>query len=161
MSTNGDLDLEPTGEPERDACILRAVLLGGGLDGSRWWTARELRAHMGPAWSERRIRHAASASEGCVVSGPGSAGYCAVERATREELREMLARLAHQADRMETRRTEMAAAWNSCHREPLDAEGRAFDLRSMVGTLFPTAAERAELARLAEQAAAREVRHDY
>jgi|TARA_Y100000296_G_scaffold85495_1_gene121589 hypothetical protein len=70
----------------------------------RWVTARALRDAY-PAWSDRKIRAIAAASEGQIISG--QKGYCLTACATNEEIRRAVAWLRSQALKMESRAADI------------------------------------------------------
>ena len=73
------------------------------LRGRGWLTSAELLADPGLAdWSERSLRAVASASNGRVLSYPGSPGYRLTKEATIEEI-QAADTLRHQADEMRQR----------------------------------------------------------
>jgi len=66
--TQLDLFVKPTTEAEQDADKLQQYLRG-----QDWQSAAKIGAYL--RWTDRRVRAAASASNGAVLSGPGSPGY--------------------------------------------------------------------------------------
>jgi hypothetical protein len=63
-----------------------------------WWSAQDLAESFG--WSLRKVRAVAAASEGSIVSGPGSKGYKASKACTDAERKEAANRLRSQAKAM-------------------------------------------------------------
>ncbi len=107
MSMNAQLELIPAPPPEPltgEPALLLALLVAE----HRWMTRREIAACLG--WSERRIRDAASASRGEILSGPGSPGYRATRGATHEDMRACWCLLS-QAQAMKERGQQVAVVW--------------------------------------------------
>ena len=63
-----------------------------------WHTARQLAAHL--TLSDRQIRALAEASNGLIVSGPGTPGYAHASHCTAEEIAHATDTLISQARRM-------------------------------------------------------------
>lgn len=78
-----------------------------------WWTASEISAHFhaqnGVRLTDRRIRALAAASEGKIISAPGSKGYKHVRHCTQAEKLEAIKRLRSQAKRMEEKARQIEA----------------------------------------------------
>ena len=77
------------------------------IDGSRWHTGESIRAKQ--CWSERRLRDAAEASDGRVLSAPGcSLGYRLAEGCdVKEYQKEVRVRYLSQVKRMQERLAKM------------------------------------------------------
>ena len=93
--------------PANDARMLTTLLAVE----SRWMTAAELRCCLN--WNDRRIRAAAEAADGEVLSGPGSPGYKLTRDATPEEMG-VVGTFESQAKRMLARAVAIRRRW---HRE--------------------------------------------
>jgi hypothetical protein len=63
-----------------------------------WHTAKQLATHLD--LSDRQIRSLAEASNGLIVSGPGTPGYCHASHCTAEEIAHATDTLISQAKRM-------------------------------------------------------------
>ena len=92
-----------------DAAMLVALL---GVE-RRWMTSAELACAL--CWTDRRIRAAAEAADGKVLSGPGSPGYKLTADATPDEMGRSVATLESQARRMLARAVAIRRRW---HRQP-------------------------------------------
>lgn len=92
--------------------IARVCLL---LEGAGWLTAEDIAAHFFFLQSDqpvteshkRRIRAIANASEGRILSYPGSKGYKLTREATVIEIQTATAKLRHQAGEMHQRALEI------------------------------------------------------
>ena len=93
-----------------DAAMLVALL---GVE-RRWMTSAELACAL--CWTDRRIRAAAEAADGKVLSGPGSPGYKLTRDATPAEMC-VVATLESQARRMLARAVAIRRRW---HRQPTE-----------------------------------------
>ena len=81
-------------QPDSEAELLIAYLLAN----PGFHTARELTAALG--LTDRAIRKAAELSNGTIVSGPGSPGYCHITYCSVEEISRIKAALRSQARHM-------------------------------------------------------------
>jgi hypothetical protein len=79
--------------PATDAVDLRAFLQGRG-----WTAGADLVRLLG--WPERRVRAAAEAARGEILSGPGSPGYILTRDASANDRESIVAALRSQARRM-------------------------------------------------------------
>ena len=76
------------------------------LRGRGWQTAAQILSlevdqfAAGPNWSDRKVRAIAEASDGAVVSYPGSPGYILFDEARREEIAHAVAAMQSQGKRM-------------------------------------------------------------
>ena len=70
MTAQPELDFRAPADAASEADVDRLI---GLLSGKGWMTGRTLTMHLG--WTERRLRNAASLSDGLVLSWPGSQGY--------------------------------------------------------------------------------------
>jgi len=86
-----------------------AVALARFLQGRGWLTAADLKAGLG--WNERRVRAAAAASTGDILSGPGMPGYRITREASADERDSAIAALRAQARRMIARSIRIS----KCH----------------------------------------------
>lgn len=79
--------------PDMDAADLRAALCGRG-----WVSAGQLAQDLG--WTDRRVRAAAEAARGEILSGPGSPGYIVTREASADDREAIVRALRSQARRM-------------------------------------------------------------
>jgi hypothetical protein len=63
-----------------------------------WHTARQLAVHL--TLTDRQVRSLAEASNGLIISGPGTPGYCHASHCTAEEIAHASDTLISQAKRM-------------------------------------------------------------
>ena len=104
VSDQFELPLYDSGErevPAEDVTFIQRFLAGQG-----WIRAKAFP----PGWNERRIRAAANASEGLVISG--QKGYRLTLEATIEEARKASAWLRHQATAMTQRAVEIERVYH-------------------------------------------------
>lgn len=84
-----------------DAAFLVLKLRGRG-----WVRAKQISAESG--WPDRRIRAAAEAARGHILSGPGSDGYCVTREASADDRERVISGLRSQARRMLSRSIQLA-----------------------------------------------------
>jgi len=108
MTTQPELGLfgppKPPQDIDPDAARVFAELAGCG------WVGREaLQLRLGGAfeWPEKRIRDAANASKGYIISGPGSPGYIRVDECDLEQGDHVRRAMRQQGRRMLRRSIEM------------------------------------------------------
>ena len=77
------------------------------LRGMEWVHRSDLQRILGGAWPLRRIREAAHNSQGYIVSGPGSPGYCRVDECHFDRAIGVANAVKAQRDRMTTRYTDL------------------------------------------------------
>jgi hypothetical protein len=106
------LQLLPEKAPSIDASEIARMCLV--LEGAGWLTAEDvaqvlfLHAEEGVTEAhKRRIRAIANASDGRILSYPGSKGYKLTRQATVEEINTATAKLRHQAGEMHQRALEI------------------------------------------------------
>ena len=85
----------------RPAAADDADTLARWLSGRGWTDARTIGQAL--AWPDRRVRAAAAASAGRILSGPGQPGYCVTREASANDRDRALAALRSQARQMLTR----------------------------------------------------------
>lgn len=84
---------DPAPPSDQVVCLVRWLSLNPG-----WHTARQLSAHL--QLGDRQVRALAEASNGLIVSGPGTPGYCHASHCTAEEISHATDTLISQARRM-------------------------------------------------------------
>ncbi len=92
-------------DPAQDAAEMERVMASGG-----WRQADFFRSVF--QWTDRRIRAAAEASEGRIMSYPGSPGYKLTSKATPEEMQHAEQALRAQARKMIRRSMQIAKKWH-------------------------------------------------
>jgi hypothetical protein len=121
VSTQPELSFEPTPKgptvTSADIALLLNILAAGA-----WLKAAELRAdprfiarfgELNPEAADRRIRAIASASDGQIISYPGSPGYKLTLAATIEEIQRATAKLRHQASEMDARALQIDRVYHA------------------------------------------------
>lgn len=78
------------------------------LEGRGWTKASQIQSALGATFSERRIRDIANASEGQIISWPGSPGYRITREATPDERDKAINNLRSQADNMTRRALQIS-----------------------------------------------------
>jgi hypothetical protein len=112
---NGQLEMDfEAKQPAADDIARLARFLYD--QGAQWTTAKDITAALN--FSDRKIRHLASESNGLILSGPGCPGYRHVRRATTEEVQEVVARLRHQAHVMDQRCSAIHQAFHAHVHQP-------------------------------------------
>jgi hypothetical protein len=91
----------PLQRPDRTTAADDADTMASWLSGRGWLTAAAITASLG--WPERRIRAAASASAGRILSSPGQPGYCLTRESTADDRDRALRALRSQARQMLSR----------------------------------------------------------
>jgi len=103
------IQLELTPAPAVKIDVVELELLTRVLDDGIWMTAteiaRQVADHHDQAWTDRRIRALAAASEGQIISG--QAGYKLTARATIVEVQHASGWLRHQGTEMHRRALEI------------------------------------------------------
>jgi hypothetical protein len=108
MNAQIEMDFE-TAKPAADDIERLANFLYA--QGPVWTTAKDITKAL--HFTDRQIRKLASESNGLILSGPGCPGYRHVRRATPEEVREVVARLRHQAHMMDRRCSAITDAYHA------------------------------------------------
>jgi hypothetical protein len=106
MQTQPELDLFSSRKtartsPQDDASYLRLHLRGRG-----WVCSGDLGREL--SWSDRRIRAAAEAADGEILSGPGSPGYILTREASADDRDRIIAALRSQGRLMLRRSLRIA-----------------------------------------------------
>lgn len=101
-----------------------ALQIWRGLKKYGWVSAKDISRTMG--WGEgeagkRRVRKAANASKGTLLSAPGSKGYIRSDEISGPEMQHMMAAMKHQRDQMDQRYIEMSQTYHKRYGKREDA----------------------------------------
>lgn len=80
------------------------------LSGRGWIKQKMIQEALGPDFHERRCRDLANASEGQILSWPGSPGYCLTRESTPDDRDKAISKLRSQADHMTRRAIQISKA---------------------------------------------------